>query len=69
MSEENTTPRADKLYVVTDTNGERVYVKAKSKTAALAYVVGQMFSVQMVGANDMPSLASDIAGGITIHQA
>lgn len=69
MTQENTTPRADKLYVVTDANGEHMYVKAKSKTAALAYVVGQMFTVQMVGANDMPGLADAIAGGVTIHQA
>jgi hypothetical protein len=61
--------RVDKLYVVTNNEGERVYVKAKSKTSALAYVVGQMFTAQMVSPNDMPALANDIAGGVTVHQA
>jgi len=69
MTQENTATRADKLYVVTDVNGEHTYVKAKSKTSAIAYVVGQMFTVQIVGANDMPDLADAIAGGVVIHQA
>ena len=75
MSEDNqndgagTRPRDPKLYVVKDSAGNNVYVKAKTKNAALDFVVGQHFSVALVQAKDMPALATAMSGGnLTIHE-
>lgn len=68
MSENNRRPRAIKLYVVTDSNGQKVYVKAKTKSVALDYIVGKHFSVDVVNAKDMVSLADALAAGVEIHE-
>jgi hypothetical protein len=68
MSENNRRPRAIKLYVVTDSNEQKVYVKAKTKSSALDYIVGKHFKVDVVNAKDMVSLADAIASGVEIHE-
>ncbi len=59
-----------KLYSVTEENtGNVLYVKAKSKLAALRFAVGTLYTVSEVNAKNAESLAHALAAGMTIHEA
>jgi hypothetical protein len=61
-------PRAVKLYAVTDSNGQKVYVKAKTKSDALNYIVGKHFSVEVVSQNGMLDALDDITKGAVVEE-
>lgn len=59
-----------KLYSVTEENtGNTLYVKAKSKLAALRFAVGTLYTVSEVNAKNAENLAHALAAGMTIHDA
>ena len=69
MTEKLKRPRAMKLHVVTDADGKKVYVKAKTKTAALNYIIGNHFNVRAVAQKEMLSALDDISAGAEVHDA
>ena len=70
MTKEKTNrPRAVKLYVVTDADGNSVYVKAKTKTIALNFIIGKHFKVDQVAPKDMVKALDAVAKGAEIHEA
>ena len=69
MNEVTRKPRELKLYAVRNADGESVYVKAKSKTEAVSFVVTNAYTVALIGPKDMETWATDIANGVQIHTA
>lgn len=62
--------QAKKLYAVTEKGTDNaVYVKAKSKLAALRYAVGDMYGVSEVNSSNAEALARALASGTQIHEA
>jgi hypothetical protein len=62
--------QAKKLYSVTEEmTGKTMYVKAKSKLAALRFAVGSLYTVSEVNAKNAESLAHALSGGAEIHEA
>lgn len=62
--------QSKKLYVVRDvSSGNGLYVKAKSKLAALKFAMNEMYSVDLVQSKDAEVLAKAIAEGTEIHEA
>lgn len=62
-------PRALKIYRVTDTNGKSVYVKAKTKTNALNYIVSEYFKVSQVSPKEMVEVMNAISDGAEVIDA
>lgn len=59
-----------KVYSVTENGtGNVLYVKAKSKLAALRFAVGSMYTVSEVNAKNAADLAQALASGTEIHEA
>lgn len=59
-----------KVYSVTENGTNNVlYVKAKSKLAALRFAVGSMYTVSEVNAKNAADLAQALASGTEIHEA
>ena len=59
-----------KVYSVTEAEtGKVLYVKAKSKLAALRFAVGSMYTVTEVNAKNAGELAQALANGTEIHEA
>lgn len=69
MTEKQKRPRAMKLHVVTDADGKKVYVKAKTKTAALNYIIGNHFTVNVVAPKEMLAALDEISAGAEVHEA
>lgn len=69
MTEKKKRPRVMKLHIVTDADGNKVYVKAKTKTSALNHIIGKHFTVQPVSQRAMLDALDDIAKGATVHEA
>ena len=62
--------QVQKLYSVSESGTERVmYVKAKSKLAALRYAVGEAYTVAEVNAKNAEALAHALAAGAEIYEA
>lgn len=62
--------QSKKLYSVTDkSNGQGMYVKAKSKLAALRYAVENGYVVEEVNARNADLLAQALAAGDKIYEA
>jgi hypothetical protein len=58
-----------KLYsVIDESSGATMYVKAKSKLAALRFAVGNLYTVAEVNAKNAESLAHALASGAEIHE-
>lgn len=70
MSEEKTVrERAQKIYVVTDKNsGEKVLVKAKTRTAVGDYLVNQNFVIDMLAPKNMSVMLDAVASGAQVHE-
>jgi hypothetical protein len=61
--------QAKKLYsVIDESSGATMYVKAKSKLAALRFAVGSLYTVAEVNAKNAESLAHALASGEQIHE-
>ena len=59
-----------KVYSVTEADtGKVLYVKAKSKLAALRFAVGNLYNVAEVNAKNAGELAQALADGSEIHEA
>lgn len=70
MTDQNRKPRELKLYNVRNSETHHcVYVKAKSKTEALSFVVDNMFTVNLIGPKDIDEVATNISNGVEIHTA
>lgn len=62
--------QSKKIYSVTDkSNGQAMYVKAKSKLAALRYAVESGYDVEEVNARNADLLAQALAAGAEIYEA
>jgi hypothetical protein len=61
--------RDHKVYAITnkDTN-ERVFVKAKTRTAVSEHLINQMYDIEMIGPKHMGDFATAVQGGVEIHE-
>lgn len=61
--------RAAKIYVVTDRNsGEKVLVKAKTRTAVGEYLVNQHFEIEMLAPKNMDVMLNAVSTGAQVHE-
>lgn len=61
--------RVQKIYVVTDKNsGEKVLVKAKTRTAVGEFLVNQNFEVEMLAPKNMSVMLDAVASGAQVHE-
>jgi len=61
--------RASKVYVITNKDsGEKVFVKAKTRTAVGEHLIAQNFDISMVSPKDMADFAVAVQNGVEIHE-
>jgi hypothetical protein len=61
--------RASKVYVITNKDsGEKVFVKAKTRTAVGEHLIAQNFDISMVSPKDMADFAVAVQNGVAIHE-
>jgi len=61
--------RAAKIYVVTDkSNGEKVLIRAKTRTAVGEYLVNQNFDIEMLAPKNMDVMVSAVTSGAQVHE-
>jgi len=70
MSEEKVVrERVAKIYVVTDkSSGEKVLVKAKTRTAVGEYLVNQNFDIEMLAPKNMSVMLDAVSSGAQVHE-
>lgn len=61
--------RVAKIYVVTDkSSGEKVLVKAKTRTAVGEYLVSQNFDIEMLAPKNMAVMLDAVSSGAQLHE-
>ena len=70
MSEEKVVKeRATKVYVITNKeSGEKIFVKAKTRTAVGEHLLAQNFDIAMISPKDMADFAVAMQAGTQIHE-
>lgn len=68
MNEKIKRPRSIKLHLVTDVDGNKIYIKAKTKAGALKYIIGNHFTVEVVSPKQMLVALDDIAKGAEVRE-